>query len=177
MPSERWSHHTSIGTPSMYSSTRYGWLPAAHAGIQQARDVRMRQARQHVAFAREALDAAVPEQRQVQELDRDARLIPTVAALGAPDRAHAALADRLAQRVGANRLPRQRRLVRQCEPCIAFEKCIALDCGALAQQGFQVIRERRVGATDLREPLRTRFSLRLRAARPAADSAPATASR
>ena len=64
-----------------------------HARIDEARDVRVRDPGEDVAFAPEPLLAGAAHQRDVQQLDRRAPLEAAVAALGQPDAAHPALAD------------------------------------------------------------------------------------
>ena len=73
------------------------------AGVDEARDVRMGEPREDRAFALEALFAGAADQRGVQQLERRLALEAAVAAGGEPDRAHAAVADRRDQRVGADR--------------------------------------------------------------------------
>jgi hypothetical protein len=50
----------------------------------------VREAAQRLRFAREAFDAARPEQRRVEQLDGDARVVAPVAAMRKPHGAHAA---------------------------------------------------------------------------------------
>ena len=69
------------------------------AGVDELRDVRVSQPPEDRAFTCEAFLAA-PAERDVQELDRRAAFESAVAALGEPDGAHAALADRRDERVG-----------------------------------------------------------------------------
>ena len=83
---------------------------AAHAGIEQPRDVRVREPRQDAAFAREPLDAAARHQPGVEELDRDVAFEAAVGAPCEPDAAHAALAELALYRVGADGLADQARL-------------------------------------------------------------------
>jgi len=77
------------------------------AGVQQPRDVRVRQAREDAALALEARRVAVAEQARAQELDRDLALVAAVRAPRQPHGAHAAVADLAHQRVRAERLARQ----------------------------------------------------------------------
>jgi hypothetical protein len=74
----------------------------------------MRQAPHRAALAPEPLEAARAEERGVQQLDRDLRLVQAVAAVREPHRAHAALADQAVERVAADRLSLERRLL--CRP-------------------------------------------------------------
>src|SRR5207253_8173117 len=78
-----------------------------HAGIDQMRDVRMRQARQKAALALEALPAAAGE-RDAEELDGRMALEASVVAFGEPHGPHAALTDRRYENVRANRLASDR---------------------------------------------------------------------
>ena len=88
--------------PSTCSRTRYGWPVARDAGVDQVRDVRMRQPGEDGAFAPEPLFAGAADQRDVEQLDGRAALEAAVAALGQPDAAHAALADQR-RRAGTRR--------------------------------------------------------------------------
>ena len=82
------------------------------AGVDQPGDVRMREPGEDVAFAAETLFAGPPDQRGVQELDRDLALEAPVAAAGEPHAAHAALAKRRFQRIGADDLAGECRRLR-----------------------------------------------------------------
>ena len=96
-------------SPSTYSSTRYGWPAGGDAGIDQAGDVRVREPGKDAAFALEALAAGAADQRALSSLTATSPAIAAVAAPGEPDAAHAALADRPLERVGAEVLPGQAR--------------------------------------------------------------------
>ena len=61
--------------------------------IDKVGNVRMREPREDVALAPEALFAGAAHQRDVQQLDRRTSFEAAIAALGEPDAAHAALAD------------------------------------------------------------------------------------
>ena len=78
------------------------------ARVHELGDVRVAQAGQDRALAAEAGLGLGAEQAGVEELDRGHALEASVTAVGQPDGAHAALADGLAQRVGADRLAGQR---------------------------------------------------------------------
>jgi hypothetical protein len=80
------------------------------AGVEEARDVRMRESRERLALAREPRRAAAAEQREVEQLERDARVVAAVAAASEPDAAHAAGAERAFDGVGAERAAGERRL-------------------------------------------------------------------
>jgi hypothetical protein len=73
--------------------------------------VRVRQPRQDLPFAPEALGPRVPQQRQVQQLDGHRAFEAAVFAPRAPHAAAATLADRGFQHVGAQALSGQRGLV------------------------------------------------------------------
>ena len=89
-------------SPSTYSSTRYGCPSVGHARVDQARDVRVIEPREHLAFLSKALDALRIDQREIEELDRGATFEAPVAATGQPHRAHAAVSERLFERVIAD---------------------------------------------------------------------------
>ena len=79
-----------------------------HAGVDQPRDVRMRRgAPSALPSRRKRSMPPRPEQRQVEQLDRDARLVAPVAAVREPHRAHAALAEQPLERVAADDLTRR----------------------------------------------------------------------
>ena len=92
----------SMCSPATCSSTRYGVPERREAGIEQMRDLRMGEPREDTGLAGEALGCVASEQRRVQQLDGGALRELAVAALSQPYRAHAALADRLDQPVGAD---------------------------------------------------------------------------
>src|SRR5690606_21935315 len=71
-------------------------------GVDQLRDVRMLQLREHRSFAHEPLLGRPTEQRRVQQLDRRPGFVTAVAAVREPDLAHATLADALLERVRAD---------------------------------------------------------------------------
>ena len=85
-----------------------GLAAVGHAGVEQVGDVRVRQPRQHLAFALEAQRAGAADQRRVQQLHRDGALEAAVGAAREPDAAGAALADGRLQRVGADALAGER---------------------------------------------------------------------
>ena len=84
-----------------------------HSGIDQFRDVRMNQKGENAALAFESFLAALPHQRDVEELHRHLPLKSSVVSFRQPDAAHAALADLRDQCVDAKSLTRQARPVRQ----------------------------------------------------------------
>ena len=65
----------------------------ADAGIQQARDVRMRESREDLSFSGEAQAQVRVGQTGAQQFQRDAALIQAVGAFGHPHLAHAAFAQ------------------------------------------------------------------------------------
>ena len=64
-----------------------------HSGVDQFRDVRMRQTAENDALALESFLAGLPHQRDVEKLHRDFPLKSSVVSFRQPDAAHAALAD------------------------------------------------------------------------------------
>jgi len=75
---------------------------AGHAGVEQAGDVGMRQAREDLPFAGEAGAQVGVGQARAQQLQRDAALIEPIGARGQPDLAHAAFAEQALQPVAAD---------------------------------------------------------------------------
>src|SRR5262249_3443524 len=69
------------------------------AGVDQTRDMRMRQTGEYRAFPAKTLLAGTPDERDVEELDRHASLETTIAALGQPDAAHSSLTDERQQTI------------------------------------------------------------------------------
>ena len=74
-----------------------------HAGIEQARDVRVRQPREDGALALEPRPGGMADQRQVQQLDGHDAADALVGAARAPHAAAAALAEQRLDDVGADR--------------------------------------------------------------------------
>ncbi len=108
---------------------------AGHARIEQSRDVRMLEPRQRRAFTHEATPAVAREQCEVEQLDRDLGIEATIAALGQPDAAHAASAERTLERVGANRAAGERCCIgRHAVEGMAGEEALALDRLLLREQ-------------------------------------------
>ena len=86
----RVSQYMSIGSPSTYSMTMYGRAVGGRAAVEQARDVRMIERRQDLAFE---LQPALHMSRQgpaSDQLDRDLLLELLVGAIREEDLAHAA---------------------------------------------------------------------------------------
>ena len=79
-----------------------GLADRREAGVDEMRDVRVRQPREDVALSRETLFAGVADQRGVQQLHGDPALESAVAAFGQPHASHASLADRLDEAVRAD---------------------------------------------------------------------------
>jgi hypothetical protein len=94
--------------------------------------------------------AGLPQQARVQQLDRGRPLEAPVAAFGPPDAAHAALAHLLAQRIGPQRLPRQRRARRRAEP--PLEEPFERERFVFGQQHPDVSGERGVARGERLEP-------------------------
>ena len=119
-------------------------------GIEQACDVRMRQAREDAAFALEAFGVALAEQARAQELDRDLAFVAAVVATRQPHGAHAAMADLAHQRVRADRLAGQAARLGQRR---LRHELAAFDRG-------QVLQHRADGLGELRIPLAQREQAR-----------------
>ena len=80
-------------------------LPARRdTGIDQIRDIRMPQFRQHRAFAHEALFRRLAQQGRIEQLHRSAALVAAIAPAREPDGAHAAMAEHGLERVRAQLL-------------------------------------------------------------------------
>jgi hypothetical protein len=86
-----------------------GLSRGGHARVDQVRDVRVRDAREDVPLAAEALLGGAPEPRDVEQLDGGAPFEAAVAALRQPHAAGPALADERDQPVGAQHLAGERR--------------------------------------------------------------------
>ena len=122
------------------------------ACVEQRRDVRMGEASEDVTFTPEALPGGAADQGNVEQLDRDLGLVAAVAAVGEPDAAHAAVAERLFERVGAKGLAGERRAFRRGRTLL--EIAGRVERVGLAEQDFELRRERRVARTQAGEPLR-----------------------
>src|SRR3546814_5800467 len=70
-----------------------GLVVGADAGVEQARDVRMPQAREYLPLAGEAQAQVGIGQARAQQLERHPALVQAVGAAGQPDLAHAAFAE------------------------------------------------------------------------------------
>ena len=93
--------------------------------IAQARDVRMGQLRENRALPPESLFSRPAHETRVQEFHGDAPFEAAVAAPREPDAAHAALADRLDQRVGSDRLAGERGLRGRLRRCLLEKAALA----------------------------------------------------
>src|SRR5688572_18860026 len=78
-----------------------GLAAGRHARVEELRDVGMRELREQVALAHEAARVPKADERGIEELERDVALESPVGPPCQPDAAHAAVADRLDQRVRA----------------------------------------------------------------------------
>ncbi len=121
------------------------------AGVEQARDVRVRQSGEQRPLAPEALVAAFPEQRQVQQLHGDGAFEPSVAPPGAPDRAHAAHPQRRFERVRAHRIAGERRRRRIVQRQRGLEKSGSRQPVVLGQQARKNGRQLGLLARDVGE--------------------------
>ena len=116
------------------------------AGVDQACDVRMGKTSKDAAFALKTFLPRAPDQCSVQQLDGDFALEAPVAAPCEPHGAHAALAQRRFQRVRADRLTDQRRLLRKGREWTVRQKAFALERVLLFQKRFELRGERFVFA-------------------------------
>src|SRR5262249_42590905 len=80
-----------------------------YARIEQPRDVRMLQAGEHTALAREAPLRRMPDESGAQQLPRRLPFDPAIASVREPHAAHATVAQRHIERVRAELLARQGR--------------------------------------------------------------------
>ena len=115
----------------------------------------MRKTSKDAAFALKTFFPRAPDQRSVQQLDGDFALETPVAAPCEPHGAHAALAQRRFQRVRADRLTDQRRLLCKGGERTVRQKAFALERVLLFQKCFELRGERFVFAAQLFKPRRT----------------------
>ena len=108
-------------------------LAGYDACVQQACDLRVREAGQHAAFALESLYAAASHQREAEEFDRRVPLVATITAPRQPDAAHSAVPERPLQRVVADHLLGERRSAFE-RNWKAFEELRGLDLALLRKQ-------------------------------------------
>ena len=119
-------------------------------GIEQSRDVRMLQAGEHAALARKALLRRVPDESEVQQLDRDLSFESAVAAMCEPHGAHAAEAENPIQRVRAEALPFQ--AGRQMTTDRVFEELAIAQLRDLPQARPDVRSQLRCAPLEIFEP-------------------------
>ena len=109
--------------------------PPPRSGVDELRDVRVVEAREDGAFASEPLFAAARE-RHAEKLHRDAAIEASVHALGQPDAAHPAFADRCDQPIRADGLAgRRRQAERRRRPL--FEEAFEDDRAMLVEEQVQ----------------------------------------
>ena len=132
-----------------------GLTHLGNTGIDESCDVRVGQATEGVAFTPKAFDAAGTEEREIEQLDGNACFVPSVTAMSKPDRAHAALPQQPIERVTADNLAGEARFWRRSR-YRAFQEVLALDLCLLSQERSQIIRQRAVVASELRDPIRLR---------------------
>jgi hypothetical protein len=127
----------------------------SRAGIEQPRDVRMRQARQQPAFATKALAEFFLRDGAVQELDRALRFEAPVAAARKPHFAHAATAEQALDRVAADAraFERRAREGRQIREWGVLEELAGVECFALGQQLAQNPGDAGLRRRQLAEPM------------------------
>jgi hypothetical protein len=142
-----------------------GLTGGAHAGVVESRDIWMRQRRQDVALALEALGElglARPLKRQFQ---RHFALQLPVPTFGEPDRAHAAAADLADQAVGADLLANSRSPLEQRVPCgidgRVGEESARLKLGMLRQQLADGDGNFRFGGSEIGQPALALFGLQV----------------
>src|SRR5215471_12009210 len=114
----------------------------------------MGQTAENTAFASEPFLAALPDQRQVEELHRNSALESPIGALRQPDAAHAALTNLRHEPVDAHRLAAEPDAIRQTEGTLLQES--AFGQGAvLSQQRFQPLYQAWIFSAKRGEPLGT----------------------
>ena len=144
-----------MARPSDVFEREVGLPVGCDAGVDQARDVRVRQPGEDAAFALEACAAGEADEGQVEQLDGDAAAVAAVAAAGAPDAAHAALAEHRLERIRAQDLAGQRVVVGCCEVVgtDAFgEKVRAVAGGMIGEQRPHLIGELGLGLRQGLQP-------------------------
>jgi hypothetical protein len=153
--------------------------PAArrHAGVVEARDLRMLERGQDVALARHPRDERGAQPRAARKFQRDLALQQTVGALGQPYGAHAARADTSQQPVGAHgfagvtglgRCRRSQRrdalsegIERTTQAGDRFEEPGCLDRGLLIKQRADARLQRLMVRAKAREPTLTIFGRKI----------------
>ncbi len=89
------SQYSSIGTPFDVLHDEIRQAVLGRVAVQQARDVRVIEAREDLPLVAEAAQHGLRIHAALDELDRDLLLVLPVGAPGEIDRAHAAAADAL----------------------------------------------------------------------------------
>ncbi len=127
--------------------------------IDQFGDLRMSEFAENRSLALESLGACLLEQRKMDELDGHPALEPAVAALGQPDRSHAAPADQVQDPIVGDQLafarPGQRWLFLSCDRAGGhlrgrrFKKISGSP--VRSQQRFHFIEQRGISSTGLKE--------------------------
>jgi hypothetical protein len=108
----------------------------------------MAQPRQNVSLAAEALLCLLADAADVQELHGRLAFVSAVRAPGQPHASHPALAERLDQRVRAQRLARERRAWRES----ALEEALLPDPVVFGEQHLQLVRHRRGAGAQALQP-------------------------
>ena len=133
-----------------------GLAVLADAGIEQAGDVRMAEAREDLPFAGEARAQAGIAESGAQQFQRDAAFVQAVGAHGQPDLAHAAFAQRHDEPVRADLLTGLRREHGAVDDGLREEiRALVLQRHQLAQFGG----ERRIAALDLAQAFAARIAV------------------
>jgi len=132
--------------------------PGGHAGIEQARDVRVGQPRQDGALALEPRPGGMADERQVQELDGDEAADALVGAARAPYAAAASLAEQRLDDVGADRRAFERRCGRRQGASRGdrrrIEEVLFVGAGFPADQGVERVGQRGVLRSQRRDARR-----------------------
>src|SRR6185437_7211434 len=95
-------------------------------GVVESRDMRMRERRENIAFARESISERRPVARYVRQFERDRPFQQAVGALCEPDNTHAATPELAYEPVGTNEGADHRRggCAAGVGGCREFRKCI-----------------------------------------------------
>src|SRR6185369_299740 len=126
-------------------------LPGGDAGVDEMSDVRMREFGERIRFVPQALATALTERPEIEKLDRRLSFVTTVAAPGQPHTAHAALAKRPIERVAAEAAAGELGETERIDRAV-FEEALAAHRCLMREQPGDVIAQRRVLRTNLREP-------------------------
>jgi hypothetical protein len=114
-------------------------------GVEQARDVRVREPREDAALALEAARAVAAHQCEIEQLDRRLPFVAAVAAAGEPDAAHAAVAKARLEGVAAERPAFEALAGREGR---AFEEALGSRLRVVPELRLELLRERCVVAAD-----------------------------